>query len=94
MRRWTNRAGISCFYFEAFNEKWKDAHNAKGSENHFGLFTIDAKAKYPIWDLVDQGIFEGLARGGKTITKTYNGDKALLLEDVLVPPSEEEIMAR
>ncbi len=94
MRRWTNRAGISCFYFEAFNEKWKDSHNAKGSENHFGLFTIDFEAKYPIWDLVDQGIFDGLTRGGKTVTKTYNGDKALLLEDVLVPPSEEEIMAR
>ncbi|WP_422106005.1 glycosyl hydrolase family 17 protein [Winogradskyella sp.] len=94
MRRWTNGSGISCFYFEAFNEKWKDAHNAKGSENHFGLFTIDGKAKYPIWDLVDQGIFEGLTRGGNVITKTYNGDKALLLKDVLVPPSEEEIMAR
>ncbi len=94
MRKWTNRAGISCFYFEAFNEKWKDAHNTKGSENHFGLFTIDGKAKYPIWNLVDEGIFEGLTRDGNTISKTYNGDKLLLLRDVLVPPSEAEIMAR
>lgn len=93
MRRWTNHSGISCFYFEAFNEQWKDAQNAKGSENHFGLFTIDGKAKYPIWDLVDQGIFSGLSRGGNKITKTYNGDKNLLLKDVLVPPTEEEIMA-
>jgi exo-beta-1,3-glucanase (GH17 family) len=93
MRRWTNRAGISCFYFEAFNEQWKDSHNAKGSENHFGLITIDGKAKYPIWDLVDKGIFDGLTRDGNTITKTYNGDKKALLDDVLVPPSEEEIMA-
>lgn len=93
MRRWTNSANISCFYFEAFNEQWKDAHNAKGSENHFGLFTIDGKAKYPIWDLVDKDIFKNLTRGGNTITKTYNGDKTLLLEEVLVPPSEEDIMA-
>ncbi|MCA0154135.1 glycosyl hydrolase family 17 protein [Winogradskyella vincentii] len=93
MRRWTNRAGISCFYFEAFNEQWKDSHNAKGSENHFGLFTIDGKAKYPIWDLVDKGIFEGLTRDGNVISKTYDGDKNALLEEVLVPPSEEEIMA-
>ncbi|NRB60788.1 MAG: glycosyl hydrolase family 17 [Winogradskyella sp.] len=93
MRRWTNRAGISCFYFEAFNEQWKDAHNSKGSENHFGLFTIDGKAKYPIWDLVDKGIFEGLTRGGNVITKTYDGDRKVLLKEVLVPPTEEEVMA-
>ncbi|WP_243470877.1 glycosyl hydrolase family 17 protein [Winogradskyella sp. MH6] len=93
MRRWTNRAGISCFYFEAFNEQWKDANNPNGSENHFGLFTIDGKAKYPIWDLVDKKIFEGLTRNGNPISKTYNGDKKALLKDVLVPPSQEEIMA-
>ncbi|GAB5565436.1 MAG: hypothetical protein Wins2KO_24990 [Winogradskyella sp.] len=93
MRRWTNRAGISCFYFEAFNEQWKDAHNPKGSENHFGLFTIDGKAKYPIWDLVDKGIFEGLTRGGNVIIKTYDGDRKALLKEVLVPPTEEEVMA-
>ncbi|MGB0851642.1 MAG: glycosyl hydrolase family 17, partial [Bacteroidia bacterium] len=37
MREWTNEEGISCFYFQAFNEKWKDANNPNGSENHFGL---------------------------------------------------------
>lgn len=93
MREWTNANGISCFYFEAFNEKWKDSHNNKGSENHFGLITIDGYAKYPIWDLVDKGIFEGLTRDGNTIKKTYNGDKKALLEDVLVPPRISEIMA-
>lgn len=92
MRAWTNRAGISCFYFEAFNEQWKDAKNAKGSENHFGLFTIDGKAKYPIWDLVDEGIFDGLTRDGNSIKKTYNGDKYKLMKDVLVPPSKEGVM--
>ena len=28
---------ISCFYFSAFDEPWKDKNNEKGSENHFGL---------------------------------------------------------
>lgn len=92
MRNWTNRANMSCFYFEAFNEQWKDAKNPNGSENHFGLFTIDGKAKYPIWDLVDKGIFDGLTRNGNTITKTFNGNKQKLLQTVLPPPSINEIM--
>jgi hypothetical protein len=88
MREWTNRDSISCFYFEAFNEKWKDAQNPKGSENHFGLFTINGKAKYPIWDLVDQGIFKGLTRNGNPITKTYNGRKDSLMKYVSAPPQK------
>jgi exo-beta-1,3-glucanase (GH17 family) len=93
MREWTNSAGISCFYFEAFNEPWKDAHNINGSENHFGLFTVDGQAKYALWDMVDEGIFEGLTRNGNTITKTYDGDKEALMKDVLVPPAANEIKA-
>ncbi|MFP4847060.1 glycosyl hydrolase family 17 protein [Winogradskyella sp. PE311] len=88
MRNWTNRAGISCFYFEAFNEQWKDQHNPSGSENHFGLFKINGEAKYPIWNLVDKGIFEGLTRNGNPITKTYNGNKEELMPHVLVPPTK------
>jgi len=93
LRDWTNTAGISCFYFEAFNEPWKDARNKKGSENHFGLFTVDGQAKYAIWDLVDKGIFNGLTRNGNLITKTYNGNKEELMKDVLVPPIASEIVA-
>ena len=94
MREWTNSEGISCFYFEAFNERWKDAGNQNGSENHFGLITIDGKAKYALWPLVDSGVFEGLTRNGNPITKTYGGDRELLMKDVLVPPlSEEQSMA-
>lgn len=86
IREWTNSAGISCFYFEAFDEQWKDAANASGSENHFGLFTLTGQAKYPIWNLVDQGVFKELTRDGNAIVKSYNGDKTALLKDVLVPP--------
>jgi exo-beta-1,3-glucanase (GH17 family) len=91
MRDWTNENEISCFYFEAFNEQWKDAQNPGGSENHFGLFTIDGQAKHALWDLVDNGVFEGLSRNGNPITKTYNGDKQALMKDVLVPPTVKEI---
>lgn len=94
MRDWTNKAGITCFYFEAFDEQWKDAQNPQGSENHFGLFTINGMAKYPIWDLVDNGTFDGLTRDGNPITKTYKGDKKALMKDVFVPPTEREIMAK
>lgn len=93
MRKWTNKAGISCFYFEAFDEPWKDAHNPKGSENHFGLFTVDGQAKYALWDLVDQGKFSGLTRDGNPITKTYNGNKEELLVEVMMPPLKKEITA-
>ena len=93
MRKWTAEAGISCFYFEAFNEPWKDAHNSKGSENHFGLFTVEGKAKYAVWNLVDQGIFEGLTRDGNPITKTYDGNVDSLMTHVLVPPTKEWIPA-
>ena len=86
MREWTAKAGISCFYFEAFDEVWKDAPNPKGSENHFGLFTIDGKAKYALWDLVDEGVFDSLGRNKNSITKTYNGNKDSLLLEVHVPP--------
>ncbi len=90
MRDWTNKAGISCFYFEGFNEPWKDSKNPKGSENHFGLFTEDAQAKYALWDMVDEGAFDGLTRNGKPITKTFGGDKEALMETVLVPPTADE----
>ncbi|WP_372767371.1 glycosyl hydrolase family 17 [Lutibacter sp.] len=86
MRSWTNEVGMSCFYFEAFDEHWKDAQNPLGSENHFGLLTLDGKAKFALWDLVDKGVFKGLTRNGKPISKTYEGNKDLLLENILEIP--------
>lgn len=88
MREWTDKEGISCFYFEAFDEPWKDAGNPGGSENFFGLFSVDGKAKYALWPLVDRGLFNGLLRDGNEITKTYDGNKSALLENIKVPPSK------
>ena len=85
MRDWTNSNGISCFYFEAFDENWKDATSPIGSENHFGLINLQGQAKFALWEMVDQGVFKGLTRDGKPITKTYNGKEESLWMDVKTP---------
>lgn len=85
IREWSNKNKIACFYFEAFDENWKDSANPMGSENHFGLFNLQAQAKFPLWKEVDGGVFNGLTRDGKPITKTYNGDEKALWKDVKTP---------
>lgn len=85
MRDWTNKQKISCFYFEAFDECWKNAENELHSENHFGLINLNGEAKYALWKLVDNKVFKGLKRNGKSISKTYNGNEALLWNDVKLP---------
>ena len=84
VRAWTKKNNLSCFYFEGFDEPWKSG-GTDGSEGHFGLFTVDGKAKYPIWDLVNTGTFDGLSRGGNPIVKTYDGVEAALLKNVKAP---------
>ena len=85
LREWSKENNVSCFYFEAFDEQWKDANNPKGSENHFGLINLKGEAKFALWDLVDQGVFEGLSRDGKSITKTFKGNKKTLMSFVKSP---------
>lgn len=87
MREWTRGEGISCFFFEAFDEPWKDSENELGSENHFGLFDVQGRAKYVLWDMVDEERFSGLTRGGNSIGKSYDGALQRLMEQVHVPPS-------
>lgn len=88
LRDWTNKEGISCFFFEAFDEPWKDSENPLGSENHFGLFTVDGQAKYALWKNIDQKTFENLGRNRKPVTKTFRGDENILMQTVLVPPKK------
>jgi hypothetical protein len=46
IREWSDKKqGKHVFYFEAFDEQWKDAANPKGSENHFGLINLQSQAK-------------------------------------------------
>jgi exo-beta-1,3-glucanase (GH17 family) len=90
MREWTNKNGISCFYFKLMDESWK-AKDIEGSENNFGLIKMNGQAKFALWDAVDKGIFDGITRNGLPITKTFNGDKEALLKTVLLPPTLKEI---
>lgn len=91
MREWTESEGMTCFYFEAFDEQWKDAGDINGSENHFGLINLQGQAKYALWDMVDEEIFKGLTRNGQSITKTYGGDEDMLLSQILPPKALSEI---
>ena len=62
-----------------------------GSENHFGLINLQSQAKFAIWELVDKGVFKGLTRDGKPITKTYGGDEKVMWETVKIPKTVESI---
>jgi exo-beta-1,3-glucanase (GH17 family) len=43
---WTKQHNVTTFIFEAFDEDWKgDPSDALGAEKHWGLFTVDRKAK-------------------------------------------------
>ncbi len=84
VKKWTTENNLTCFYFEAFDEPWK-SNGTDGSEGHFGLLTVDGKAKYALWDLVDTGAFKSLGRGGNPIVKTHDGDKAVLLKKLKAP---------
>jgi exo-beta-1,3-glucanase (GH17 family) len=84
VKEWTTTDKLTCFYFEAFDEPWK-SNGTAGSEGHFGLFTVDGQAKFPVWKLVDAGVFKGLTRGGKPIAKTHAGDQAAVLEKLKLP---------
>lgn len=94
IREWSDAEGVSVFYFIIFDEKWKDAENQQGSENHFGLINLQNEAKYAIWDLVDEGVFNGLTRDGEPIGKTFGGDFDAMYQTVQVPPTDAEIRAR
>ena len=91
LRAWTDKAGISCFFFEAFDEPWKDGNDPNGSENHFGLFTVDGKAKYAVWHLVEDKTLAGLQRGGNTIGRTMRGNEAYVLSKAGQPPLAQDL---
>ena len=88
---WCREQNMSCFFFEAFDEQWKSSANPSDPENHFGLFELDGSAKYVLWPLVDQGIFEGLSREGQRIKKTFDGQVDRLIESALIPQNEKLI---
>ena len=88
MSDWTSANGVSCFYFEAFDEPWKDAAHPLGSENHFGLIGVGGTLKYALWKSFDQGVFEGLTRDGIPLKKSFNGTFEEMFNTVNCPKQE------
>lgn len=75
IKKLSNELSISCFYFSAFDEPWKQLSHADGFQNHYGLFTFDGRAKFALWKMVDENKFKKLGRGifCSEVTKTYDG---------------------
>jgi exo-beta-1,3-glucanase (GH17 family) len=46
---WSNETSTPVFWMEAFSEPWKDPGYA-GVERHWGLWTADGVAKFPLAD--------------------------------------------
>lgn len=88
---WSDINKVSCFYFEAFDEQWKDSANPAGSENHFGLIDLQSRAKYALWEMVDKGVFKGLTRDGRPISKTFESDEEALWKTVGIPRTAESL---
>ena len=50
--QWAAKMNITTFFFEAFDEVWKgDANDPLGAEKHWGLFTVERKAKSAMQEL-------------------------------------------
>lgn len=82
MREWTNAENIACFYFQIFSEPWKDDQNENGSENHFGLISVDGKVKNALWGEFDRLKLNQLKRGN-ILQKTHLGDSTSLKSQTL-----------
>lgn len=89
---WSKLNKVTVVFFSAFDEPWKDPNGANASENNFGLFTVEGKAKYALWSAVDKGIFNGLSReeNGPKIEKTYGGKSDAVWAKVLPPKTKNQ----
>ena len=94
LRAWTDAEGISLFFFEAFDEQWKNADSPDHSENHFGLVTLDNELKYTLWGAFDEGRFAGLTRDGKPLKKSFSGERESLLASAVAPPFKSQMAVR
>ena len=85
MNEWTKLDSITCFFFEAFDEPWKDNKNVKGSENHFGLIDIKGKVKYVIWNKIEDGSLKSLTRNELELEKSFKGNFDSLFSQIELP---------
>ena len=94
LRAWTDEEGISLFFFEAFDEQWKNADSPDHSENHFGLITLGNELKYALWEAFDEGRFAELTRNGAALKKSFSGEVESLLAGAMVPPFKSQMAVR
>lgn len=90
IRAYCESESMACFYFEAFDEPWKDGDNPNGSENHFGLITVNGQVKMPLWPAFDEGLLEGLSRAGQPLRKTLDGNPEFAIGLSSLPPRLSE----
>ena len=92
INHWSNKNKVTTVYFSAFDEPWKNPNDPNATENNFGLFTVDGKAKYALWEVVDDNLLQGLNReeNSPAIQKTFAGDRAAVWATVLTPKSKPE----
>ena len=90
INRWSKDNKVTTVYFSAFDEPWKDPNGPNATENNFGLFTVEGKAKYALWEAVDQKLLQGLSRedNDPAIQKTFDGDHGAVWSTVLTPKSK------
>lgn len=81
---WANANKITVFFFEAFDEPWKDSKHPNGSENHFGLFTVKGKAKNVIWS--ENNTIENtmLDRNENVLENTFESNLDSLMSKVTI----------
>ena len=91
MNQWSKANAVTLIYFSAFDEPWKDPNGSDASENNFGLFTVDGKAKYALWSEVDKETFKDLSRERNgQIEKTLGGNNEALWATVLPPKTKNQ----
>lgn len=88
MSDWAVKNKTTCVFFEAFDEQWKNSNDPAHSENHFGMFTTEGKAKFVLWEFLDDGTLNDFGRENTPIRKTFEGNKNQLLSSVLIPPKK------
>jgi len=83
---WAGKNRVTVFFFEAFDEPWKGT----GTEGHWGLFTVDRKAKPAVQELYPERMPDGptspsyperIAPVGPDVSVPLRGDLARTIRD-------------
>ena len=92
INQWSKENNVTAVYFSAFDEPWKDPSGPSATENNFGLFTVDGKAKYALWEDVERGVFDGLSRedNGQKVRRSFDGKKQDVWATVLTPKTKAQ----